>query len=98
MFFYIKKWRRKVKQHEEELKSAANNSNIDFQKVNHKILSPLTKREMEIILLVEKGKSNPEIADQLFVSENTIKTHLKNIFSKTEANNRTDLIHRLHRY
>ncbi|WP_009034336.1 LuxR C-terminal-related transcriptional regulator [Indibacter alkaliphilus] len=98
MYFYIRKWRASVKKQEEELKNTIHNSSIDFQKVNGKMLTPLTKREIEIIKLVEKGKSNNEIADQLFVSENTIKTHLKNIFSKTEANNRTDLIHRLHRY
>lgn len=98
MYLYIKKWRNQVKEHEEELRSTINSTSIDFQKVNHKALSPLTKREMEIIQLVEEGKSNHEIADQLFVSENTVKTHLKNIFSKTEAKNRTDLIHRLHRY
>lgn len=39
--------------------------------------------------------TNQEIAKALFVSENTIKTHLKNIFSKTQAINRTDLIHKL---
>ncbi|WP_373523953.1 helix-turn-helix transcriptional regulator [Aquiflexum sp.] len=39
--------------------------------------------------------SNQEIATELHVSENTIKTHFKNIFIKTEAQSRTNLIHRL---
>ncbi|MBW3469755.1 helix-turn-helix transcriptional regulator [Arthrospiribacter ruber] len=98
LFFYVKKWRKQVKIRQEELEQKNNSGNLDFAKINLKMLSPLTKREIEIIRLVEEGKSNQEIANQLFVSENTIKTHLKNIFSKTEANNRTDLIHRLHRY
>jgi DNA-binding CsgD family transcriptional regulator/tetratricopeptide (TPR) repeat protein len=64
-------------------------------KVNGRLLTPLTKREIEIIQLVEKGHTNQEIARNLFVSENTVKTHLKNIFSKTDAHNRTDLVHKI---
>ncbi|ULQ57554.1 response regulator transcription factor [Flavihumibacter rivuli] len=43
----------------------------------------ITNREMEIIRLIEKEKSNKEIADQLFISERTVETHRKNIFRKT---------------
>lgn len=68
---------------------------LDLQSLNKRLLAPLTKREIEIIRLVEKGHTNQEIAKNLFVSENTVKTHLKNIFSKTEANNRTDLVHKI---
>ncbi len=98
IIFYISKWKKQVKSNEDELKNSIPSTHINFERVNQKILSPLTKREMEIILLVEKGNSNHEIAEKLFVSENTVKTHLKNIFSKTEAINRTDLIHKLLRY
>jgi DNA-binding CsgD family transcriptional regulator len=72
--------------------------NLDFEKINRKLLSPLTNREREIVKLVEEGLTNSEIAARLFVSENTVKTHLKNIFSKTNAMNRTDLIHKLRSY
>jgi len=53
--------------------------------------SLLTGREKEIIRLVSLGLSNQEIADQLFISDKTVKTHLSNIFKKLEINNRTEL-------
>lgn len=95
VFFFVYKWRKK---HQDKVLSTPKTKEpeiIDFEKINLKILSPLTNREQEIILLVEMGMTNQEIAKALFVSENTIKTHLKNIFSKTQAINRTDLIHKL---
>lgn len=42
----------------------------------------LSKREMEVLQLLGQGMSNQEIADQLFVSENTVKTHTNRIFEK----------------
>ena len=53
--------------------------------------SPLTEREKEIIRLVSQGLSNQGIADQLFISDKTVKTHLSNIFKKLEMRNRTEL-------
>lgn len=48
----------------------------------------LTQREMEILNLLGSGFSNSEISESLFVSENTVKSHLYNIFKKIEVNNR----------
>jgi LuxR family transcriptional regulator of csgAB operon len=48
----------------------------------------LTHRELEIIGLLGSGASNNEIADKLFVSEHTIKSHLYNIYRKIEVRNR----------
>ncbi len=48
----------------------------------------LTKREQQIIKLLGSGDSNVQIADKLFVSENTVKTHLHNVFKKINAKNR----------
>jgi len=45
----------------------------------------LTKRELEVLQLVAKDYSTAEIADKLFISERTVETHRKNIFSKTDA-------------
>ncbi len=70
---------------------------LNLERVNKRLLSPLTQREWEIVLLVDEGLSNHKIAQRLFVSENTVKTHLKNIYSKTEVNNRTSLVYRLRR-
>ncbi|WP_136254733.1 LuxR C-terminal-related transcriptional regulator [Onishia niordana] len=48
----------------------------------------LTHREMEIISLLSSGASNTDIADKLFVSEHTVKSHLYNIFKKIKVHNR----------
>lgn len=52
----------------------------------------LTPREREFIELIYKGKSNREIADQLFLSESTVKTHIYNIFKKMEVKSRVGVI------
>lgn len=52
----------------------------------------LTKREREILTLMYQGKSNREIAELLFLSESTVKTHIYNIFRKMEIKNRVEAI------
>ncbi|SDM49661.1 response regulator [Sediminibacillus halophilus] len=49
----------------------------------------LTAREMEVLLLVAQGKSNQEIADELFIALKTAKVHVSNILSKLEVQDRT---------
>jgi len=56
--------------------------------VTSQMYAKLTKREQQIIKLLGSGASNIEIADQLYVSENTVKTHLHNVFKKINAKNR----------
>lgn len=51
----------------------------------------LSSRERELIELLVQGKTNREIADQLFISINTVKTHIKNIYSKLDVTNRVQL-------
>lgn len=51
--------------------------------------NPLTPRERDVLAELTKGKSNKEIASSLFVTEKTIKTHISNIFSKLEVQDRT---------
>ena len=48
----------------------------------------LTPREREVLRLVAGGKNNTQIAQELFISVNTVTRHMTNIFSKTGANNR----------
>lgn len=54
----------------------------------------LSKREAEILLLVHDGLSNQQIADKLFISENTVKKHISNIFLKLNVERRTEAIKR----
>ncbi len=51
--------------------------------------SPLTNREVEVIQLVAQGHSNQEIADQLVISEATVRTHVSNILGKLHLASRT---------
>ena len=52
----------------------------------------ITPRELEILELIAGGLSNKEIADRLFVSENTVKTHSSRLFDKLNARRRTEAV------
>ena len=63
--------------------------------------APLSRREREIVCLVAQGFRNREIADKLFISEQTVKNHMHNIFEKVGVQDRLELAlyaiyHRLH--
>ena len=50
----------------------------------------LTQREVEVLRLIARGKTDREIADELVVSVRTVTTHVSNILNKTDAANRTE--------
>ncbi|WP_195780744.1 response regulator [Priestia megaterium] len=52
----------------------------------------LTAREMEILLLMTQGKTNQEIADELFIALKTVKTHVSNLLSKLDVQDRTQAV------
>jgi DNA-binding NarL/FixJ family response regulator len=54
--------------------------------------SGLSDREMEIVRLIVEGATNKEIAQKLFIAENTVKVHVKNILTKLELRNRQQLV------
>jgi DNA-binding NarL/FixJ family response regulator len=51
----------------------------------------LTEREVDVLRLVARGDSNMQISAQLYISVNTVKTHIKNILSKLQLENRTQV-------
>jgi DNA-binding NarL/FixJ family response regulator len=57
---------------------------------NHK--SPLSLRETEILTHLASGKSHTRIADELFLSKDTIRSHIRNIYSKLHVNSKADAI------
>ncbi len=54
--------------------------------------SPLTRRETEILQLISEGKTYTQISEELFISKETAKTHIKNIYSKLQVNCKSEAI------
>jgi ATP/maltotriose-dependent transcriptional regulator MalT len=52
----------------------------------------LTRRELEVLQLMAEGLSNKQMADRLFISENTVKTHCSRLFDKLGAGRRTEAV------
>jgi len=66
-----------------------------FRQMANNILpnaAPLSKREAEVLKKIAQGYSSKDIAKLLFISENTVETHRRNLFAKLQANNVADLI------
>lgn len=72
--------------------SAEVQTSIGKEEINQYLIDPLSDRELEVLREMASGKSNREIAECIFVSENTVKFHLKNIYLKLDARNRTEAI------
>ena len=54
------------------------------------LIEPLTDREVDILKLIGQGLGNSEIAEKLYISKNTVKTHVSHIFQKLSVNSRTE--------
>ena len=72
--------------------ASSTQQNINFTQSDKFVFTPLTKREKTIINLVSSGAQNKEIAHQLHISPNTVKTHIYSIFRKTSSRNRIELL------
>lgn len=62
------------------------------QAANLSLIEPLTARELEVLRLIRAGCANREIAERLYLSLNTVKVHVKNIFAKLQVENRTQAV------
>ncbi|MFZ6050998.1 LuxR C-terminal-related transcriptional regulator [Halocola ammonii] len=63
---------------------------LSAEEVNEHLVNPLTQRELEVLSMIATGKSNKQIADEMFVSVNTVKTHIHRIYDKLDVKNRTE--------
>jgi DNA-binding NarL/FixJ family response regulator len=68
---------------------------LNLEKINSHIVAAFTDREFDIAQLVYNGITNTQMAQKMFISTNTIKTHLKSIHLKLDANTRLQVIHKL---
>lgn len=65
---------------------------LDFEAFARPLVQPLSEAEIEVLRLVAEGHSNTSIARIRFNSVETIKTHMRNIFEKLEAQNRAQAV------
>jgi DNA-binding NarL/FixJ family response regulator len=72
-----------------EMSGAGRNKSVDPEAAK---IATLTDREREVLTLIGQGLKNKEIADQLFISEWTVRHHITSIFSKLEVSDRVELI------
>jgi DNA-binding CsgD family transcriptional regulator len=64
------------------------NSSVTMKRID----AGLTARENEVLLLLAKGMNRDEIAAKLFISPETVKMHIKNIYKKLKAKNKVDAL------
>ncbi len=71
---------------------AANDLSVNINSLNQKLVEQLSEREFEAFQLSLAGKTNQEIADQLYISTHTVKYHLRNVYNKLGVRNRKEAV------
>ncbi|MFZ1678059.1 MAG: response regulator transcription factor [Saprospiraceae bacterium] len=67
----------------------------DLTLINQRLKDPLSNRELDVLKLIFEGRTNQQMSEELFLSINTIKTHLSRLFAKLNVNSRTEAIARV---
>lgn len=82
---------RKIYQGNQVIEAKVTNKLLEqqFKESQSQLHDDLTSRELEVLLLIAQGKSNQEIAETLFITLKTVKTHVSNILSKLAVEDRT---------
>lgn len=78
--------------------AASHNYNLpklNIEKINKHLIAFLSDREFELAQMIYEGRTNTQITQHLFISINTVKTHLKNIYLKLDANTRVQVTNKL---
>lgn len=70
-------------------------SSLDIDWINERIQDPLSTREFNVLMQIYHGKNNPEIAEALFISINTVKTHVRKLYGKLNVSTRWELLVKL---
>jgi DNA-binding NarL/FixJ family response regulator len=70
----------------------------DLERINANVLSVISEREYEVMRCIYDGKTNNQIAAELYVSINTVKVHLKNLYLKLDVDSRTTALARLRQF
>ncbi len=86
-----------LRQHARRILDAADNSQRAARRIDQDALpDPLSDRELDVLRLLESDLTGPEIARELYVTLNTLRTHTKRIFTKLDANTRAAAVRRAH--
>lgn len=70
-------------------------SGKDLTFLNQRLKDPLSSRELDVLRLIFDGRTNQQMSEELFLSVNTVKTHLSRLFLKLNAGSRTEAIARV---
>jgi DNA-binding CsgD family transcriptional regulator/tetratricopeptide (TPR) repeat protein len=65
---------------------------LSLEELNERVANPISEREYDVLKMIFTQKTNQEIADELYLSINTVKSHLKNLYDKLGVNNRGDVV------
>ena len=74
--------------------SASSDPGLEGVEASKRLADPLSERELEVLALLASGRTNAEIAKDLFVALGTVKSHVNNIYRKLEAANRVEAVTR----